>query len=150
MRDEDGGEARAKAPLQVANVPPSATTPERQTLLAGESLSLQLSARDVARAADPLTWKKRGGPGAVTPEGLFTWVPTVEEVGESSVLLEVSNDEGGRAEVTLVVEVWPPSAGARAGYGCGASGGTSGLFTLLSGLLVVSRRRLSVRSKASG
>ncbi|WP_434389159.1 ELWxxDGT repeat protein [Melittangium boletus] len=140
VRDEDGGETRAQATLTVTNVPPTAPPPERQFVRVGESLSLQLTASDVAGEADPLTWRKRSGPGAVTPEGLFTWVPTVAEVGEASIELQVSDDAGGNAEVTLVVEVSRPEAEPPAGCGCGASDGTSGLFALL-GLGALARRR---------
>ncbi|WNG62697.1 PKD domain-containing protein [Archangium gephyra] len=142
VRDEDGGESRAQSTLTVSNVPPSATAPERQSIKVGESLSLQLSAIDVAGAEDPLTWKKLSGPGAVTPEGTFTWAPALADVGEASVRLEVSDDEGGRSEVTLVVEVLSPNAVVDVtGCGCGASGGASGLFALLFGLGVLARNR---------
>ncbi|AKJ02388.1 Flagellar hook-length control protein FliK [Archangium gephyra] len=147
VRDEDGGETRAQSTLTVSNVPPSATAPERQSIKAGESLSLQLSASDVAGAEDPLTWKKLSGPGAVTPEGTFTWAPAAADVGEASVRLEVSDDEGGRSEVTLIVEVLRPNAVDATGCGCRASGGSSGLFALLLGLGVLARsRRPSARA----
>ncbi|WP_434389161.1 ELWxxDGT repeat protein [Melittangium boletus] len=141
VRDEDGGEARKQATLTVANVPPTVTAPERQFIRVGESLSLQLSASDVAGEADPLTWRKLSGPGAVTPEGLFTWAPALADVGEASIGLQVSDDDGGSAEVTLVVEVSGPNAEPPAGCGCGASDGTSGLFAVLLGLGALSWRR---------
>ncbi|HZH74824.1 MAG TPA: PKD domain-containing protein, partial [Archangium sp.] len=143
VRDEDGGETRTRATLTVSNVPPSATAPERQSVKVGESLRLQLSASDVAGAGDALTWKKLSGPGAVTPEGTFTWAPTRDDVGEATVRLEVSDDEGGRSEVTLVVEVLPLLSVdvPETGCGCGASGGPSGLLALLLGLGALARRR---------
>jgi uncharacterized protein (TIGR03382 family) len=141
VRDEDGGETRAQSTFTVSNVPPSVSTPERQSLKVGETLSLQLSASDVAGTEDALTWKKLSGPGAVTPEGLFTWAPTPADVGEASVRLEVSDDEGGRVEVTLVVEVLPRYAAEAPGSGCSTSGGSSGLLALLFVLGGLAQRR---------
>ncbi len=146
VRDEDGGETRAQATFTLSNVTPSASTPERQSLQVGDTVSLQLSASDVAGTEDPLTWKKLSGPGAVTPEGLFTWVPTNADVGEASVLLEVSDDEGGRVEVTLVVEVLPRYVVDAPGSGCGcrSSGGSSVLLALLLILGGLAQRRRRV------
>ncbi|WP_434389157.1 ELWxxDGT repeat protein [Melittangium boletus] len=150
VRDEDGGETQQQATLLVANVTPTASTPERQFIRVGESLSLQLVAHDVAGEADPLTWTKVSGPGAVTPEGLFTWVPTAAEVGEASIQLQVSDDDGGSAEVTLVVEVSRPDEAEEAkGCGCGASGDASGLLAVLLGLGALSGRR-APRSRGRG
>ncbi|MBM7117763.1 ELWxxDGT repeat protein [Archangium primigenium] len=148
VRDEDGGETWKQATLTVTNVPPTTTAPERQFIQVGESLSLQLAASDVAGEADPLTWTKLSGPGAVTPEGLFTWVPTAQEVGEASIELQVSDDEGGSAEVTLVVEVSRLETEPPAGCGCGTSGDASGLLALL-GLGLLSGRR-APRSRGRG
>jgi MYXO-CTERM domain-containing protein len=143
VRDEDGGETRTQATFTVSNVPPSAPTPERQSIQVGDTVSLQLSASDVAGTEDALTWKKLSGPGAVTPEGLFTWIPTQADVGEASVQLEVSDDEGGRVEVTLVVEVLPRYVVDAPGSGCGcrSSGGSSGLLALLLILGGLAQRR---------
>jgi MYXO-CTERM domain-containing protein len=103
----------------VANVPPipEAVAPQEAPLAL--ELRLELMAADPGGAADPLRWTLVSGPGAVTPEGVFTWTPDAE--GVQVVTARVEDDDGGATDLHFEINAVRLELTGN-GCGCGSAG----------------------------
>ncbi|MCP3145060.1 Ig-like domain-containing protein [Pyxidicoccus xibeiensis] len=147
VTDDVGAFTQSVREVQVANLPPVPEPVPAQTARGGDALSLQLAATDVAGERDPLTWSLVEGPGAVTPEGLYTWQTEASTDGHFPVRVRVTDDDGGSADLVLDVTVTarqqrpvilPPDSGC----GCASSqGGAASSATLLFLVAVLVSRR---------
>lgn len=97
-------------PDGVVNQAPVAMPVEPQSMVAGELLTLDLEATDPD--GDALTWTAAAMPpnAALTPEGVFTFAPTADQVGQFAVTATVTDDGGPPLSdtVDLTIDVVGP------------------------------------------
>ncbi|MFP2924988.1 Ig-like domain-containing protein [Pyxidicoccus sp. 3LG] len=148
VTDDVGAFTQSAREVQVANLPPVPEPVPAQTARGGDALSLQLAAMDVAGERDPLTWRLVEGPGAVTPEGLYTWQTEASTDGHFPVRVRVTDDDGGEADLVLDVTVTarrrpviPPPETVGCGCASGQGGAASSVALLFLMAVLISRRK---------
>jgi Domain of unknown function (DUF4214) len=113
-----------------ANHPPQLTSPGDQTIQAGQTLSLQLSAPDADLPKQTLTFSLLSGPAGLTlsPSGQLTWMTTTTTAaGTSPVSVQVSDGvdvASATFQVTVSAAAAPGSPGTPAGPAPQPSPGT--------------------------
>ncbi len=127
--------------VEIRNVPPTPVEVGPLEVLRGESGALQLEATDPGGENDPLSWRLVDGPGTVeAATGRYVVETSGLRRGVHAVTVEVSDDDGGTAQLGFAVNV---TGGAAVGCACVVSGegGASGAVVLLVALGLMLRPR---------
>lgn len=142
--DADGASSSTSGLYTIHNLPPVPEQLEEQVVETGRVFSLRLQAHDAAGPEDPLTWTLLEGPGALSPDGVYTWDTPQgpKDVGLHTVRARVADGDGGQAELVFQLEVPRPDFERPPGCGCGATPGAGAPVMLaLLALASVARRR---------
>ncbi len=139
VTDDDGGEATAAVPVDVANLPPFLLTPlPPEELTVGDSIDLELTVDDPS-PLDVVTASLVDPPEGMSLQGLrLRWTPRPDQLGAHPYIVQLVDSDGGEATYPLFVAVFDPDAAG--GCGCGVAGsGGPGLLLLL--VAAAARRR---------
>ncbi len=111
-RDDDGGVDRDTTTVTIANLPPEITHDPPQEADVDRAWILDFDVTDPG-ADDTHAWSILDGPdGAeIDQEGQVTWTPESNEPREVTLRVEVIDDDGARAEATVVIIIRPDGDG---------------------------------------
>ena len=107
----DGGEtagATVTITVRPANDAPTIAPVADQSLIVGQTISLQIAASDVDDPADALRYRLISGPAGASVDltnGIFAWTPAA--AGAETVTIEVDDQRGGASRVSFTVTVEP-------------------------------------------
>ena len=105
-RDDDGGVTQLVLSVTIDNAPPVISHDVPEPSDEGVEWTLDLDVTDPGRE-DTHLWTILDGPNgaSIDQDGQISWTPEADDVGEATITVEVRDDDGGRDEVTLLVQV---------------------------------------------